>query len=56
VELGADGTLVVRFDRPQRAITTGQYVAFYDGERLLGGANIVRRDEPNLPHHHTDKT
>lgn len=49
VKAGADGTLLVRFEQPQRAITTGQYVAFYDGERLLGGANIVRSDEPSLP-------
>lgn len=52
---GADGTLLVRFDQPQRAITTGQYVAFYDGECLLGGANITRSDEPNLPHCRADE-
>lgn len=32
--------LAVRFERPQRAITPGQYVAFYDGEVCLGGALI----------------
>lgn len=55
VKLAADGTLLVQFDQKQRAITTGQYVAFYDGERLLGGANIVRSDEPTLPCNRTNK-
>ena len=40
VSLAADGSLLVRFDHPQRAITTGQYIAFYQGDELLGGANI----------------
>ncbi|MBI4312560.1 MAG: tRNA 2-thiouridine(34) synthase MnmA [Chloroflexi bacterium] len=34
------GRLVVRFHRPQRAITPGQAVAFYQGEELLGGGVI----------------
>jgi len=33
----------VRFERPQRAVTPGQAVVFYDGERVLGGGTIVRR-------------
>lgn len=36
----ADGGLLVRFETPQRAITPGQYVAFYEGPQLLGGARI----------------
>ncbi len=37
-----DGRLAVRFDAPQWAITPGQYLVLYDGERCLGGAPIQR--------------
>jgi tRNA-specific 2-thiouridylase len=37
------GTAEVRFERPQRAVTPGQAVVFYDGERVLGGGTIARR-------------
>ncbi len=36
----ADGKVRVDFAEPQSAITPGQAVVFYDGERLLGGAWI----------------
>lgn len=35
-----DGQLQVDFSKPQRAVTPGQYVVFYAGERCLGGAII----------------
>jgi tRNA-specific 2-thiouridylase len=33
-----DGTAVVKFSTPQRALAAGQIMALYEGERLLGGA------------------
>lgn len=36
----SDGTVRVHFDAPERAITAGQAVVFYDGERVLGGGTI----------------
>jgi tRNA-specific 2-thiouridylase len=35
-----DGHCEVRFDEPQRAVTPGQSVVFYDGEVCLGGGII----------------
>jgi tRNA-specific 2-thiouridylase len=37
-----DGGVTVRFEAPQAAITPGQICAFYDGDRVLGGAEIAR--------------
>ncbi len=34
------GRIMVQFDAAQRAVTPGQYVVFYHGERCLGGAVI----------------
>ncbi len=36
------GELEVSFATPQRAVTPGQFVVFYDGEHCLGGATIHR--------------
>ena len=40
---GVNRELLVTFDRPQRAVTKGQYAAFYSGDTLLGGGQIVAR-------------
>lgn len=39
-----NGTIRVTFDTPQRAITAGQAVVFYDGDIVVGGGTIVRKD------------
>jgi tRNA-specific 2-thiouridylase len=38
--------LEVRFEVPQRAVTPGQSVVFYDGDACLGGAVITATDAP----------
>jgi len=35
-----DGAAEISFERPQRAVTPGQYAVAYEGERCLGGAVI----------------
>jgi tRNA-uridine 2-sulfurtransferase len=45
VRVSAAG-LEVRFDEPQRAVTPGQSVVFYDGTACLGGAVIAATDAP----------
>ncbi len=41
VEPLSDGRVRVVFDEPQRAITAGQAVVFYDGEDVVGGGTIT---------------
>ena len=36
-----DGRVEVHFDQPQRAVTKGQAVVLYDGDRVLGGGTIL---------------
>ena len=40
VEAAGDGRVRVRFEQPQRAVTPGQSVVFYDRDTCLGGAVI----------------
>lgn len=40
-----DGKCEVKFDQPQKAVTPGQSVVFYNGEECLGGA-VIDRTEP----------
>ena len=42
VSLLPEGRVCVVFDEPQRAITAGQAVVFYDGETVVGGGMIGR--------------
>lgn len=36
-----DGIYEVKFEKPLKSVTPGQYAVFYDGEVLLGGGEIV---------------
>ena len=36
-----DQQLVVTFDEAQRAVTPGQFIVFYDGDRVIGSAEIT---------------
>ena len=40
IEQISDGEIRVEFDAPQRAVTCGQAVVFYDGDTVLGGGTI----------------
>lgn len=41
VEIISEGKVKVVFDEPQRGITRGQSVVFYDGDVVLGGGKIL---------------
>ncbi|MBQ1868483.1 aminomethyltransferase beta-barrel domain-containing protein, partial [Selenomonas sp.] len=40
LSLREDGRLQVDFDEPQRAVTPGQSVVFYEGDTVVGGGVI----------------
>ena len=40
VEMRQDGSALITFDEPQRAITPGQAVVLYDGDACIGGGTI----------------
>lgn len=46
-----NGNISVEFEKPQRAITKGQAVVFYDGDTVVGGGTITsgrKNDEENI--------
>jgi len=43
VEIIGDNSCRVKFDEPQKAITPGQFVVFYQGEECLGGGQIKNK-------------
>jgi tRNA-specific 2-thiouridylase len=42
----SNGTLLVQFREPQRAVTPGQSAAIFGGERLMGGGRIASAERP----------
>ena len=45
VLLSPNGVVFIKFDVPQRAVTPGQAVVLYDGERVVGGGTIQRAEK-----------
>ena len=42
MEPQGDGTVAIHFSEPQRAVTPGQSIVFYEGDAVLGGGSIDR--------------
>lgn len=49
VERGPDGQVRVRFVHPVRAVSAGQYAVAYLGDRVAGGARIVKVSHAHAP-------
>ncbi|WP_173916049.1 tRNA 2-thiouridine(34) synthase MnmA [Halobacillus sp. Marseille-Q1614] len=49
VHLNEDGSVKVTFKEPERAVTPGQAVVFYEGDVCLGGATIDQVIKENKP-------
>jgi tRNA-specific 2-thiouridylase len=41
IEMCGPAEVLTTFDQPQRAVTPGQAVVFYDGDEVVGGGWIV---------------
>jgi tRNA-specific 2-thiouridylase len=58
IEPMTDGRVRVRFDTPQRAVTPGQTIVFYDGDTVVGGGTLettpARPPAPPTPAERTD--
>jgi tRNA U34 2-thiouridine synthase MnmA/TrmU len=50
LENAPNGEVRVTFDEPQRAITPGQAVVFYDGDLVVGGGWIAETGQCPAPH------
>ncbi|HEU4404919.1 MAG TPA: tRNA 2-thiouridine(34) synthase MnmA [Polyangiaceae bacterium] len=49
VERGPGGRVVLRFSSPVRAVSVGQYAVAYLGDRVAGGARIVKVSHAHAP-------
>jgi tRNA-specific 2-thiouridylase len=48
IRRGAADEVHVEFEQPQRAVTPGQSIVFYEGDLVIGGATIERRTDRTM--------